>query len=120
MTDVQVIYPFDNSGGSGSDPAPAAQALHLPTNDFVNSPLKFAGALSADECAKIVELGQSLVLESGEMVNPRQDYRKASISWIWRKAEHDWLFERIAGLAQQVNRFYKFECAGFMLSLIHI
>jgi PKHD-type hydroxylase len=120
MPDVPLIYPFGAEptgaqrvdSGEGKEPG-----YTLPTNDYINSPLKFAGVLSQDECARIIELGQSLVLESGEMVNPRQDYRKASISWIWRKPEHDWLFERIAALAQQVNRYYKFECAGFMDAL---
>jgi PKHD-type hydroxylase len=98
---LKVIYPF-------GDAAP-----QLGVNDFVNSPMTFAGIFTPEECAQIVALGNRLELEDGGIVSPRQDYRRAQIGWLKPGVDTDWIFRKLHQTALQINRWYRFEVVGF-------
>jgi PKHD-type hydroxylase len=98
---LRVVYPFGES------------SPQMVTNDFVNSPMTFAGIFTPEECNIIVAMGNQLEFEDGEMVSPRQDYRRAKIGWFKPGADTNWIFQRLHKTALQINRWYKFDVVGF-------
>lgn len=98
---LRVVYPF---GGP---------EVELGLNDFVNSPLTFAGVFSPEECNRIVQLGTRLELEDGGIVSPRQNYRRAQIGWLKPNAETDWIYKKLHQTALSINRWYRFDILGF-------
>ena len=105
-----VFYRLDGSEAASEK---AAEALLLPTNDYVNSPMTFAGVLSKAECEAIVALGSSRREVSGELARPVENFRKANMSYLLLDAETKWLYERIRGLVATINRWYRFDLVGF-------
>ena len=87
-------------------PAPAAGTAEL--NPFVATPLRFAGVFTADECARIVAMGESHDLVAGTIVRPREDYRRTSVAWLRRDAGEAWLFDKLDDLFSTINHWYRF------------
>jgi PKHD-type hydroxylase len=75
-------------------------------------------AFDADECKKIIELGENLELKraltAGELDDESQKYRKSNVSWIIPAPETEWLFRKMTDLVVVANeKFFGFELMGF-------
>ena len=103
----------------GLDPFSQSPGLHV--NGAVAYPQLLPGAFSADECSRIVALGESRIA-TGAAVDQRsdlasRDYRISDIAWIESAHDAHWLYHRLAVLFAQVNASYGFELAGFAEAL---
>ena len=103
----------------GLDPFSQSPGLHV--NGAVAYPQLLPGAFSADECDRIVALGESRIA-TGAAVDQRsdlasRDYRISDIAWIESAHDAHWLYHRLAVLFAQVNVSYGFELAGFAEAL---
>lgn len=92
-------------------------ALNNSTNyeDFIF----LEGVFTPEECKKIINLGTSLGLTSGETgheleSNENIKIRKSKISWIHWNEETGWIFQRLYELTLKVNKeHYQFDLFGF-------
>lgn len=87
----------------------AADAASYERNDYVTAPLRFAGVFTAEECARIVELGLARPMYRGSTVQPREDYRRTSVTWLDRGDDIGWLFDKIDDLVVRINNWYRFD-----------
>lgn len=74
------------------------------------------GALTPTQCGKVIDLGESLRLDDGELASdaPRDDaLRRSKVAWIAPEPHTGWLFDKLARLAQKANRRYGFDLTGF-------
>ena len=104
---------------AGRDPFSQAHAVRA--NGATAFPQLLPGAFSAEECGRVVALGESRIKIAGT-VDQRtdlasRDYRISDIAWIEPAAEAHWLFHRLALLFAQVNASYGFELTGFVEAL---
>jgi len=68
---------------------------------------------SPDECAKIIELGNSKNFNSGIVRGEDQTVRDSEISWLF-PPDAQWVFERLTDVANGLNdNFFKFDLFGF-------
>jgi PKHD-type hydroxylase len=127
MNEPSFLYVFPSSIGSDAngtlslqwaDPAGAFARRGLPA---VNSSLPTvhwrAGALSKEECGKVVELGENLPRTDGRVELGPDAYRVSHIAWIEPRPETHWLFHKLAVLFAEANRHYGFELVGFVDAL---
>ena len=91
-----------------SGAAPAATPAYE-RNEFITAPLRFAGVFSAGECARIMELGLAKPMYRGGIVQPREDYRRTSVTWLDRTDDLDWLFAKLDDLVLRINDWYRFD-----------
>ncbi len=77
------------------------------------------GVFTPAQCARIVELGCSLpsddaALEGaeGEATNDTT-LRSSRTSWIPVDADTEWIYKKLANVAERANRRYRFELTGF-------
>ncbi len=107
---ARIVFPFGaaESGGPGGVPFRPAEGY----NDYTTAPMVFVGTFSADECARITALSADLSFAEGRLVNPLEDYRSTQVGWLFPSDDTRWIYERIAEVFQQVNRWYRFELAG--------
>lgn len=75
-------------------------------------------AFDADECRKIIEIGESLEIKravtEGEPEDQDPKYRKSNVSWILPAPETEWLFRKMTDLVLGANeRFFGFDLLGF-------
>lgn len=92
--------------------------LPIAYNDAANEISARQKALSAKDCARVVQLGDARPpvaagLERGNAV----EYRTSTIAWIEPDADAQWLYHRIAVLFQEANRRYGFELQGLVEAL---
>lgn len=80
------------------------------------------GFLTERQCDRALELGRSAEPEPAEV--ERDDgsdldeaIRRSRTSWIAPGPRSDWLYRKIAGLAQRANRQYGFDLTGFVEDL---
>jgi PKHD-type hydroxylase len=77
------------------------------------------GALSADEAAEWVRLGDSLPLEPGVLARAEgpvvdRAFREAKVAWLAPDGETEGVFERLAALVERVNgEHFGFDLVGF-------
>jgi PKHD-type hydroxylase len=106
-----LIYPRPGDGGhscaGGIGPA-------LQMNSHVSSPLVFTGIFSAQECERIVRLGQHRQQRVGSMMYAKPNIRKSTIAWIDIQADSQWLYEKVWDTFQAVNRWFKFDLFGLV------
>lgn len=106
-----LIYPTPDS----SDRDNMDRVRHaLQINAHVSSPLVFTGIFSADECARIIDVGGRQREYVGTMMYARPNIRKSVIAWIGVRAETEWLYEKMWQTFQAVNRWFKFELLGLV------
>ncbi len=70
-------------------------------------------AFTADECARIVALGESLAAVDAGVEKGANLYRVSRISWIEPGAASAWIFHRLGLVFTEANRAYGFELIGF-------
>lgn len=112
---ARIAYLLDGTGRRRGRSATPADELFQPPdgyNNFVSTPMSFVGVFSSEECAKIVALGEKCNIEYGRLVRPQEDYRSTSVSWLAFEKETRWIYEKLAKLFHQVNRWYRFELSG--------
>jgi PKHD-type hydroxylase len=88
--------------------------LALQMNSHVSSPLVFTGIFSAEECQRIVSLSQHRRQRAGSMMYAKPNIRKSTIAWIDIQSDSQWLYEKIWGTFQAVNRWFKFDLFGLV------
>ena len=74
-------------------------------------------ALSAEECAQVVAMGEALPRNSGRVELGPDAYRVSHIAWIEPQPANHWLFHKLGVLFAQANRHFGFEISGFVEAL---
>ena len=97
--------------------APAFDAtLEVDTNPSAHLIRSARGAFTAEECRRIVELGEAQT-RLGALVDRSDegsDYRVSEISWIASRPEAHWLYHKLGVLFAEVNEHYEFELLGLL------
>ncbi|MGY6501556.1 MAG: 2OG-Fe(II) oxygenase [Acidimicrobiales bacterium] len=81
-----------------------------------SSHVVLSGAFSARQCDRIVAIGESLPVASAALSaeDPLDDaLRRSQVAWIEPGPETLWLYDKLAVLAERVNRRYRFDITGF-------
>jgi len=73
--------------------------------------------LSAEECARVVALGEQLPHAEGGVEQGNRAYRVSHIAWIEPAPDTHWLFHKLAVLFAEINAHYGFELTGFVDAL---
>ena len=78
---------------------------------------------TAEECQKIIEIGNARLLEKGTTVGdgPRHDVRNCELTWLYSVDDLEWAFRRVTDIVLDLNnKFFKFElfgmCEGFQFT----
>jgi PKHD-type hydroxylase len=75
---------------------------------------------SADECKKIIDLGNKKELIEGTIIEgtikgKNKNIRNSKISWIFPSNDSEWIFRRITDVILELNsKFFKFDLYGFI------
>jgi PKHD-type hydroxylase len=85
----------------------------LPDSDYVTAPLCFPAIFTPSECDAILALGQGRFAYESGMRHPIEGYRTALTHWIPPGPERAFIEERLAFVAANVNRRYRFDISGF-------
>lgn len=93
---------------------PFDSKLELDTNHRVNNIRSLAGAFTADECRRVVELGNSRPQMRGETNDPREQFRDSKVAWIDPHPDTHWLYHKIAVLFSEINADFCFELLGLI------
>lgn len=74
-------------------------------------------ALTPAQCRRVVDLGCSLHSARGGLEDSETDaapaIRDSATAWIPPSEESDWIFRRLAAVAERANRHYRFDLTGF-------
>jgi PKHD-type hydroxylase len=74
---------------------------------------------SNEECDKIIELGESLVLKKSTVAavsdfKVTEEIRKSENSWVMFNEDTKWIYDRLADTSKNMNRqFWNFNLSGF-------
>jgi len=93
-----------------SVPAPA-------TNGALATVQARQDALSAQECDRIIALGEAAHAQAGGVEDGPSHYRVSRIAWLAPNPDTEWLFHRLAALFFEVNRHYGLDLVGFVDAL---
>ena len=74
-------------------------------------------ALSAEECAQVVAMGEALPRNSGRVELGPDAYRVSHIAWIEPQPANHWLFHKLGVLFDEAGKRYGMELAGFIDAL---
>lgn len=101
--------------------SPFGAPCPLQVNDAVAYPRVLPDCLSADDCERIIALGETR-LKSAASVEGRGDlasreYRVSDICWIEPADDSQWLYHQLGMLFSYVNEAYGFELVGLGESL---
>jgi PKHD-type hydroxylase len=83
-------------------------------NDLVVSPQVMLDLFTPGECARIVATCGSHPLHAGQLLQERENYRRASAAWIALDGDTRWVYERIATMIAKLNGWYRYELFGFL------
>jgi PKHD-type hydroxylase len=83
-------------------------------NELVVTPQVMLDLFSPAECARIVAACGSHPLHAGQLVQERENYRRASAAWIAPDGDTRWIYERIAAMIAKLNGWYRYELFGFL------
>jgi len=74
---------------------------------------------SPEECAKIIELGESLIPKTATTVGNNTDsIRDSKVSWLYSNTETNWIFDRLAyNIVSLNNQYFKFNVYGMTEAL---
>ena len=116
-------YPFPSIDSDSSGKAvlgwkdgmqPFHSDLEMDTNPGLNMIRWSAGAITADECRRIIEIGNSRPQVSGELEVHRDKYRDSHVAWIEPHPDTHWLYHKIGALFNEVNAQCGFELLGLI------
>lgn len=84
------------------------------SNELVVTPQVMLGIFTPEECARIVAACSSHPLHAGQLVQEREDYRRASAAWIAPDGATRFVYERIATMVAKLNGWYRYDLFGFL------
>lgn len=90
----------------------------LERNDFVGCPRAKENIFTDEECDRIILLSDDMSSDDGK-VNTKTNkmtnttVRDSLVKWLKPGSDTKWVFERIRHVANEANKFYKFELYGF-------
>jgi PKHD-type hydroxylase len=78
----------------------------------------YPSVFTAAVCRRLIDLGLERGAASATVQDAGSDHadaalRRARVAWIEPDDDTSWLFERLAGVAAEANRHYRFELTGF-------
>jgi len=71
-------------------------------------------ALTAEECDRVVALGESVPVQAGGVERGPGNYRMSHIAWLAPGPDTEWLYHRVAILFAEANRAYRFDIRGLV------
>jgi PKHD-type hydroxylase len=92
----------------------------LQRNEAATIPLLIPELLTADECARIVELAPTRPMLADTLVNPIEGYRYAKSFPITLDKETRWMFERVWRGMTLANEAFDFRLTGLTDSLLAV
>ena len=93
----------------GASPAPTPAG-----NNWVAATSVVARLFPAEQCERIIALGEALGLAPGHMTRPGYSARRCRFAWMARNPDTAWIYDRIAEAVEQVNRNYRFDLVGML------
>jgi len=84
------------------------------TNELVVTPQVMLDLFAPEECARIIATCGSHPLHAGQLVQERENYRRALAAWIAPDGDTRWVYERIATMIAKLNGWYRYELFGFL------
>jgi PKHD-type hydroxylase len=88
--------------------------LNVAGNELVVTPQVMLDLFTPEECARIIAGCESQPLHAGQLVQERENYRRASAAWIAPGSDTRWIYERIATMIAKLNGWYRYELFGFL------
>jgi PKHD-type hydroxylase len=86
----------------------------LAANELVVTPQVMLDLFTPGECARIIATCGAHPLHAGQLVQERDNYRRASAAWIAPDGDTRWVYERIATMIAKLNGWYRYELFGFL------
>jgi PKHD-type hydroxylase len=93
--------------------APFASPRELACRDTLHTIRMRPGALSAEECARVIALGDALPRSTGRVEVGEETYRVGHIAWLEPAPDTHWLYHKLGLLFDEQARAYGFELTGF-------
>jgi PKHD-type hydroxylase len=110
-------YPQVRVGFGGVEPPYIeTQPVFVPEHGPYYSHLVYPEVFSAQECKRLVQLGDRQEIEPAQLEADDPDdetLRRAAIAWIPYESGTEWIFDRLGTIAQEANQGYGFEVTGF-------
>ena len=100
---------------AGEDPFASRRALA--ENNALQTISMRPEALSAEECARVIALGEALPRADGRVELGEAAYRVSHIAWITPAPETHWLFHKLGVLFDEAGKRYGMELSGFVDAL---
>lgn len=85
--------------------------------DHVEDWAYFKGAFTAEECGKIIEIGNARIVDDSRIRGNEvaNDIRDSKNSWIMPCDDSHWIFRRVTDVIVDLNsKFFKFDLYGFI------
>ncbi len=113
LESYRFAYRFPWIDGDG---APFDVTFDVDSNPSLHKILCGRGAFSADECRRIVEIGEQRPREGAGV----HDYaggdagrvRACEVAWLDPRPDTEWLYRKLGDLFAEVNAEYEFELLG--------
>ena len=86
----------------------------MSSNELVVTPQVMLDLFTAEECARIIRTCETRPLHQGQLVQERENYRRASAAWIAPDGDNRFVYERIATMVAKLNGWYRYELYGFL------
>jgi PKHD-type hydroxylase len=94
---------------------PFHSELDLDTNPDVHLIRTAAGAFTADECRRVIEIGNVRPQMGGVVEDHRRERHRASqVAWIEPHPDTHWLYHKLAVLFNEANAYFNFELLGLV------
>ena len=98
--------------------APTFAGVHtayngLEGNDHLQQPYVYERVFSAEQCARIRELGSARRVWKGRSSAEDDNYRVCITSWLEETSETAFIYARLRELVRSVNGLYGLDVAGF-------
>jgi PKHD-type hydroxylase len=84
------------------------------SNELVVTPQVMLGLFTAEECAAIIAHCEGQSLHQGQLVQERENYRRAMTAWIAPDGATRFVYERIAAMIAKLNGWYRYDLFGFL------
>lgn len=85
--------------------------------DYVEDWAYYQGSFTADECRKIIEIGNARIVDSSRVRGNNLDtkIRDSKNSWLMPCDDTEWIFRRVTDVIVDLNsKYFKFDLYGFI------